>query len=84
MIISFASNIGKYIEDKKAFLYNFSLTTCEYYFLLFPLRVSFIILETFNKIKLLATKKPIKKPALVHYVNHGSREPWKSVNQGKM
>ena len=62
MIISFASNIGKYIEDKKAFLYNFSLTTCEYYFLLFPLRVSFIILETFNKIKLLATKKPIKKP----------------------
>ncbi len=22
--------------------------------------------------------------ALVHYVNHGSREPWKSVNQGKV
>ena len=22
--------------------------------------------------------------ALVHYVNLGSREPWKSMNQGKM
>ena len=44
--------------------------------------------ENLNKILKLSLKNgrepKLCEPFLWNYVNHGSREPWKSVNQGKM